>query len=83
MLLKDYNYEKPSLGISGSADVDPEGRGEDYIYGEHFATPEEGDRLAKIRAEELLCRMAVFYGESTVPFLRTGFYIYSAGPLPG
>lgn len=73
VLLKDYNYEKPSLSISGSADVDPRGRGEDYIYGEHFLTSEEGNRLAKIRAEELLCRKAVFYGESTVPFMEPGF----------
>lgn len=70
VILKDYNYRKPSLDLKGEADVDTGGRGNVYIYGEHFKTPEEGNSLAKIRAEELLCREAVFYGESTVsPFV--------------
>lgn len=70
VVLKDYNYRKPSLDLKGEADVDSEGRGNVYIYGEHFKTPEEGNALARIRAEELLCREVVFYGESTVsPFL--------------
>lgn len=73
VLLRDYNYEKPSLEISGSAEVDPKGRGNSYLYGEHFSTPEEGNRLAAIRAQELLCRRQEFFGESTVPFLMTGF----------
>jgi len=70
VVLKDYNYRKPSLDLKGEADVDSEGRGNVYIYGEHFKTPEEGNALAKIRSEELLCREVLFYGESTVsPFL--------------
>jgi len=71
--LKDYNYRTPSLEVSGKAEVKKNGRGEVYIYGEHFRTPEEGDALAKIRAEELLCGEKRFYGESTVPYLRPGY----------
>uniref|UniRef100_UPI004057CAFC type VI secretion system Vgr family protein n=1 Tax=Candidatus Electrothrix sp. TaxID=2170559 RepID=UPI004057CAFC len=71
--LKDYNYLKPSLAMEGIADVDPEGRGEKYIYGENFDTPEEGNRLAGIRAEELLCRRSFFLGKSSVPFMVPGF----------
>jgi len=71
--LKDHNYERPSLGISGSADVDERGRGTDYIYGEYFPNPEEGNRLAGIRAEILNCRKREFVGESTVPFLEPGY----------
>ncbi|XCN73040.1 MAG: type VI secretion system tip protein TssI/VgrG [Candidatus Electrothrix aestuarii] len=71
--LKDYNYRKPSLAMEGIADVDPDGRGENYIYGEQFFTPEEGNHLAKIRAEELLCRKSVFLGGSSVPFMVPGF----------
>ncbi len=74
VILKDYNYRKPSLEIKGEATVDPEGKGEVYLYGEHFKTPEEGNHLAKIRAEEMLCREKVFYGESTAPHLRPGYY---------
>jgi len=71
--LKDYNYLKPSLAIEGIADVDENGRGENYIYGEHFDTPEEGNRLARIRAEALLCRKSVFSAESSVPFIVPGY----------
>jgi hypothetical protein len=73
IFLKDYNYQRPSLGISGSADVDSKGRGTDYIYGEYFATSEEGDRLASIRAEILNCRRREFIGESTIPFIEPGY----------
>jgi len=73
VFLKDYNYRKPSLAIEGTAEVDPEGRGENYIYGEHFPTPEEGNRLAKIRAEELFCRKSIFFGKSSAPFMEPGF----------
>ncbi|MCW5208438.1 type VI secretion system tip protein VgrG, partial [Desulfobulbus sp. US2] len=73
VVLKDYNYRKPSLDLKGEADVDPEGRGNIYIYGEHFKTPEEGNALAGIRAEELLCREAHFFGEGTVPSFLTGY----------
>ncbi|MEW6670037.1 MAG: type VI secretion system tip protein TssI/VgrG, partial [Thermodesulfobacteriota bacterium] len=59
ILVKDYDYMKPSLDITGSADVDKQGRGEAYYYGDHIRTPEEGERLAKIRAESLLCRREV------------------------
>jgi len=70
--LRDYNYRKPSLEMTGSADVDANGRGEVYIYGEHFRTAEEGDRLAAIRAEALLCRRREFIGDSTVPYIQPG-----------
>lgn len=73
VLLKDHNYERPTLEVSGSADVDPKGRGEAYVYGEYFSTPEEGDRLAKMYAEALLCHKIEFYGESTVPFMMPGY----------
>ncbi|MCD6308799.1 MAG: type VI secretion system tip protein VgrG, partial [Candidatus Latescibacteria bacterium] len=71
--LKDYNYERPSLEVSGTADVDAAGRGTSYVYGEHFKTSEEGNRLAQIRAEELLCHKKEFFGESTVPFMMPGY----------
>ena len=71
--LKDYNYLKPSQAIEGIADVDENGRGENYIYGVNFDTVEDGNRLAKIRAEALLCRKSTFHGESSVPYIVPGF----------
>jgi type VI secretion system VgrG family protein len=73
VLLRDHNYERPTLEVAGTATVDPQGRGETYVYGEHFQTPEEGNRLATIHAESLLCRQREFFGESTVPFMMPGF----------
>lgn len=71
--LKDHNPERPSLEMVVRADVDPNGRGESFIYGEHYQTPEDGERLVQFRAEELLCQKQSFYGGSTVPFLTPGF----------
>lgn len=73
IMLKDYNYRKPSLEMKAEAMVSSKGMGEVYIYGEHFMTPGEGDKLAKIRAEEFLCREKVFHAVSTVPYVRTGY----------
>ena len=73
IILKDYNYERPSLDITSRAEVDPVGRGVSYLYGEYFATAEDGERLADIRAEELLCKKQEFFGESTVPYIMPGF----------
>jgi len=74
VMLKDYNYRRPTLDLKGEAEIDPDGgRGTVYIYGEHFKTPEQGNALARIRAEEFLCRERLFYGESTAPNLCPGF----------
>lgn len=73
IFLKDYNYRKPSLDLTGSAVVSATGRGQVYTYNEHFRTAEEGNRLAKIRAEALACRREEYQGESSVPFLLPGF----------
>ena len=73
VLLKDYNYQKPSLEMTSEAEVSPHGMGEIYLYAEHFLTPSDGDKLAKIRAQEYICREKVFHGVSTVPYVRTGY----------
>lgn len=74
VMLKDYNYRKPTLDLKGEADVDAEGgRGTVYIYGEHFKTPEAGNALAAIRAGEYLCRERLFFGEGTAANLCPGF----------
>lgn len=73
VMMKDYNYRRPSLELTGQARVTDRGRGEVYLYGDHFCTPEEGERLAAIRAEELLCRQREFTGQSRIPFLRPGY----------
>ena len=73
LLVKDYNPDTPSLDLSAAAPVSPDGRGEWYLYGEHFLSPEEGKMLAAMRAQELLCRERQFTGQSAIPFLRPGY----------
>lgn len=73
VLLKDYNYRTPSLELTGSAQIKNNGYGSLYMYGDHFRTPEEGDALAKVRAEEMLCREKTFAGSGRAPFLRPGY----------
>lgn len=73
VILKDYNYRKPSLELEAKNMVNEQGMGDVYIYGEHFQTPEDGTRLAKIRAEELQCRAQTYHGESLIPYLRPGY----------
>lgn len=73
VILRDYNYRHPSLELKAEATVDADGHGDVYFYGEHFKTPEEGNHLAKIRAEELLCRECIYNGESTAANLCAGY----------
>lgn len=73
VLLKDYNSQRPDLDMEASATVSPKGRGQMYLYGEHFRSLQEGRDLANIRAEEQICRQKLFSGESTVPIIRPGY----------
>ncbi len=79
VMLRDYNYRKPSLEMQAEAVVSAKGFGDVYIYGEHFQTPGDGEKLAKVRAEELLCREKLFHGVSTVPYLRSGYFFELKG----
>jgi type VI secretion system secreted protein VgrG len=74
--LKDYNYRQPDQDLTSEASVADHGQGEFQLYGDHFATASEGRRLAKIRAEEYLCREKLFSGLSTAPYVRSG-YVFS------
>ena len=71
--LNDYDYTKPTLDVSGSAAVSSIGLGEINVHGARFFTPDEGKRLAKLRAEALLARQIVFHGSGTAPYLRSGY----------
>ena len=75
-VLKDYNYEKPSVVLSSTATVGEKGQGEIYVYGENFKDAKTGDRLASVMAEGYACREQLFHGRSNIPALRTG-YLFS------
>jgi type VI secretion system secreted protein VgrG len=71
--LRDYDYAKPNLDVSGSAKVDDNGAGEVSLYGERFFSPAAGKRLAQLRAEELLARKVVFRATGTRLHLHSGY----------
>jgi type VI secretion system secreted protein VgrG len=72
VVLKDYNYRTPSVNLRVAAPTGAIGQGSVYEYGEHYADPEEGLALARVRAEEIRCRERRFTGESDVKSLRAG-----------
>jgi type VI secretion system secreted protein VgrG len=71
--LQDYDYGKPKLDVSGSAPVSTRGKGEIRVHGARFFSPDDGKRLAKLRAEEMLAREVVFTGTGNAFHLRTGY----------
>jgi type VI secretion system VgrG family protein len=73
VLLRDYDYQRPTLDLSSRAEVDQGGQGQVYLYGERFRTPDHGRRLAAVRKEELQCRRSEYRGEGSVPFLTPGY----------
>ena len=72
VVLKDYNYLRPDLELLVEAEVDPQGVGRTYQYGEHYLTTEQGQALAKIRAEELACGRTIQRGRGGCLPLRAG-----------
>jgi type VI secretion system secreted protein VgrG len=71
--VKDYDYTKPTLNVTGGAAVSSAGLGEISIHGDRFFSPDAGKRLSQLRAEELLAREVVFTGSGTAFFLRAGY----------
>lgn len=81
-VVRDYNYRQPKVYLQGSAEVWGGQGGEVVEYGAHFQTPEQGQALARIRAEELLCRKQRYGGASAEPRLYPGL-IFTLRGLPG
>ena len=81
--LKDYDYGKPNLNVSGTARVADNGTGEVSLYGERFFTPAAGDKLARTRAEEMLSRQVVYRATGTRHHLRPGYtFELEEHPMP-
>ena len=77
--VRDYNPEQPSLDVAGNEDIDTQGSGVDYLYGENFQNEEEAEYLARLRAEQYQCEKTRFHGRSGVCFLRPGFSLSLSG----
>lgn len=75
VILQDYNYRKAATQLRAVAPVSERGIGDVMIYGENFRDVQEGERYAKLRAEEIVCGGKVFSGESTAVGLRSGCFM--------
>ncbi|RZF24050.1 type VI secretion system tip protein VgrG [Paraburkholderia sp. UYCP14C] len=74
VVLQDYNYRKAAVQLKSSAIVSESGIGEIMLYGENFRDQQEGDRYAKLRAQELICTANMYAGKGTVLGLRSGYF---------
>lgn len=73
IVLKDYNYRKPSLDLKAEFEAVEAGRGTVYEYGDHFKDTGEGKTLAQVRAEEIKCRRHVWTGRGDCRSFRAGY----------
>ncbi|WP_081716254.1 type VI secretion system tip protein TssI/VgrG [Paraburkholderia mimosarum] len=74
VVLQGYNYRKAALQLKASATVSDSGIGEVVLHGENFRTQDEGERYAKLRAQEIVCASKVFSGEGAAMGLRAGYF---------
>jgi len=73
LILKDYNYRTPSVDLRCDTTVDEAGEGLVSSYGDHYKDPDEGSRLARVRAEEMRCRQTLFHVDSDSIRMRSGY----------
>lgn len=72
VILKDYNWKDPKADMLCEANVHDKGIGNFFEYNNHYSTKDEGNYLARVRAEALLCRQEVFRGRSEGRGFRAG-----------
>lgn len=72
VMLRDYNYRTPELNLQAESQLNRDGLGIFYEYGDHFKNVEEGNQLARVRNEEIECMRLVGRGRSDVRSFRAG-----------
>jgi type VI secretion system VgrG family protein len=65
VIITNYNYEKASLRIRAESVVSGAGNGEVMLYGEHVEDNDQAQRVADLRAQEILCRGRIFRFQGT------------------
>jgi type VI secretion system VgrG family protein len=79
IVIRDYSAHRASMEIMGTATVDPRGKGEKHIFGEHLKTNEEAAYIAKLRAEGMIAHGNIYRGSSTATGVRCGKFIEVQG----
>lgn len=72
VVVRSYDWKNPRKLIVGEAEVSATGIGDVYLTHENVESDSEAERIAAIRAEELVCRSRIFTGTGSVPILRPG-----------
>ena len=73
VVVRDYNYRTPSTPLLSEHEVDGRsGVGLQWYYGDRFRDTDEGDKIAKIRAEQMLNLRESYRGVCSVPGLAPG-----------
>lgn len=72
--LRDYNFEKPLLDQTASADAGSSAR-ERYEYPGAYGEPSQGKVMAQIRLDQLRARRLVLTGQTTSPRLAPGYVV--------
>ncbi|ABA90056.1 type VI secretion system needle syringe protein TssI [Syntrophotalea carbinolica DSM 2380] len=80
----DYNYRTPETLLEASQQsAMGAALGENAVYGDHFKTIEEGQRMASIRAQALDTERMVYVGETDCRGLLPGYRLKITNhPLP-
>ncbi|MCC6522730.1 MAG: type VI secretion system tip protein VgrG [Polyangiaceae bacterium] len=73
VLLRDYDYLKPTLDLQSCHVVDARGDGQIHIFGDNLVNPGEAKRYAAVRAEEIACDQVTFAAEGRAFQLRPNF----------
>jgi type VI secretion system secreted protein VgrG len=71
--LRDFNYEKPALGMEVDISDEQDDRREIYDYPGEYALPEQGRRLARVRLEQAVIYREQGRGASVAPRMVPGF----------
>jgi len=79
VVLNDYNYRLPHIALEATGHIYPNGVGRITEYGAHYKTPEQGQRYARFRAEEIRCQQHIYCGESNNQWLGAGLQFSLTG----
>ncbi|MGF1742453.1 type VI secretion system tip protein VgrG [Vibrio profundum] len=72
ILLKHYDYEKPDVELEGIANVDENGIGQQFFYGDYFDGRQQGNALAKHRAEQSVSAARCCHAQARDPSMCSG-----------
>lgn len=71
-VVRDHNYRTPTVDLTSEHRLPSGYSGGQIEFGGHFKTPDEGNALAKVRAEERQVGQMVYQGKSDVEVLSAG-----------